>query len=123
MAEKQYLCSRIINPLIITIMTKKLAKNVTRCNEVIRHQKAALAFENFLIRKGVYINFFTAFKKAHRELCKVFVYYSWKMYSKDFAPCQWLLVSIHWDSDIDNGLSWAELHDEWAAYCSANLNK
>lgn len=27
--EKQYLCSRIINPLIITIMTKKLTKNVS----------------------------------------------------------------------------------------------
>lgn len=30
--EKQYLCSRIINPLIITIMTKKLTKNDSMCN-------------------------------------------------------------------------------------------
>lgn len=104
-------------------MIKKLTKIVARRSKIIQHIVAVLAFENFLIRKGVYINFFTAFKKAHSELCKVFVYYSWKMYSKAFSPCEWLLVSIHWSSEIDNGLSWSELHDEWVAYCSANLNK
>lgn len=121
--EKQYLCSRIINPLIITIMTKKLTKNVCISQEVTDVIVMLEMFEKILYKHELWFDYFYWFDKCHCVgACKE-MFTLWKSWAKSRHPKMWSSQAFIWEATDIAYPKWYEIDKEWCTWLDQNLKK
>lgn len=110
-AEKQYLCTRITNPLVIAIMKLNLKKSelVARFNQLLEERGLRIAY----IAK-----YSTAANIEHAPLH----YWHWYSWAMQIAPALWTLQAFPWTDEERDPNEWAELHNDWCEWLAANLN-
>lgn len=122
-AKKQYLCSRIINPLIITIMTKKLTKNVSISQGVADIDVTLAAFENLIHEHGLWFDYFYWFDKCHCFGACQEMFTLWKSWAKSKHPKMWSSQAFIWETTDIDYTKWYKIDKEWCAWLNQNLKK
>lgn len=110
--EKQYLCSRIINPLIITIMKQ---------NELFK--VAAAAFAAMLSRNDLYLDYFALWANQKGLNYGDSLHDQWSIWAKTIGVNLWLAKAFHFSQGHIPMAVWMNLNDEWSKWLKQNLNK
>ena len=133
-AEKQYLCSEIINHLIIAIMKEKLTKNDSMsksCSQIcegIFNTKSdfdamVAAFEELLKQEGAHRSFFEEWAKSTDYKGTANPFFAWRESIKLEHPSIWLMNAFGWRRS-KNGLDyWYAINKQWISWLKHNLNK
>lgn len=122
-AGKQYLCSRIINPLIITIMTKKLTNFISISQEVADIDVMLEKFECITLKHDLWFDYFYWFDKCHCIGACEEMYTMWKSWAKSRHPKMWSSQAFIWEATDIAYTRWYEIDKEWCEWLNSNLKK
>ena len=110
--KKQYLCSRIINPLIIIIMNKENLFNV-----------AEAAFADMLSKNNLYLDYFALWANSKSLNYGDTLYTQWVVWAKSKDVNYWIMSAFQFGKGNIPAVVWCKLDDEWSKWLKQNLNK
>lgn len=133
-AEKQYLCSEIINHLIIAIMKEKLTKNdgmSKECSQICNgifdttsdFDVMVAAFEATIDAHGLWEDYFKWFAQELLNGEIGGTYSLWKSWARQRPPMMWSNQAFIWEATDVDYTRWYQIDSEWRYWLMLNVYK
>lgn len=115
--KKQYLCTGIINQLIIAIMKEKLTKNVRMSYRGYDLRSITRAFEMVLAKWSCRDQFLRNWGNQNLLFVTDPSFKMWKKIRKCYPWYAWLSKSFNWSITPEGYDFWKKINEEWEKWC------